>query len=50
VLVELTSDLFLPIWTLFMGSPITKVGLPSLVCFKWLKSYSPRCFYNHISS
>jgi len=34
VLAELTSDLFLPILTLFMGSPITKVGFPSLVCLQ----------------
>jgi len=43
VLAELISDLFLPIRTLFMGSPITKVGFPSLINFEWLKSQSPRC-------
>lgn len=43
VLAELTSELFLPLWTFFMGSPITKVGFWSLVNFKWLKFHFPRC-------
>jgi len=43
VLAELISDLLLPIWTLFMGSPITKVEFLSLINFEWLKSNSPRC-------
>jgi len=55
VLEELTNHLFLPIWTLFIGSQITKVGLPSLVFLQvaWVpfsSMFLKSCFSLGVSS